>query len=68
MYCIIIKINNINACPMCSSDASFMHGRNWSDTNRVSVNSQIAPRGRVGLSADLDRKSLLVAFPRAASV
>ena len=43
-------------------------GRNWSDANRVSVNSQIAPRGRVGLSADLDWKSHLVAIVRAASV
>ena len=35
---------------------------------RVSVNSQIAPRGRVGLSADLDRKSFLVAFGKVALV
>ena len=35
---------------------------------RVSVNSQIAPRGRVGLSADLDRKSFLVAFGQVALV
>ena len=33
---------------------------------RISVNSQIAPPGRVGLSVDLDRKSLLVAFVRVA--
>ena len=61
-----VLVGRHHSCKQCYFHKNCIwNGRNWFNANRVSVNIQISPRG---LSADFDRKTLLVAYKSVALV